>query len=193
MKRIEEISQTPLVFISYNHNDMDLARRIRYDLTSNNIRVLIDTSDMMAGEKIVDFIESSIKKCNVVVSVVSRKSLISGWVGFESINSLYAKKYLDKKFIVVFKDNEFFELSFKMTATIEIDNKISEIDNLINEHRKLKIDTLELDTERNRLFDLRNSLGKILDSLKSQLCLDFSDEINYNKNIDKLIFTILNR
>ena len=38
------------------------------------------------------------------------------------------------------------------------------------------IDTVDLNDEKTRLYDLRNNLGAILANLKGSLCLDLRDE-----------------
>jgi len=92
-------------FISYNHGDADMARRVKEFLAQNNVDVIIDEEDMPAGMSIMEFIQQSIRNCDSVVSIVSSKSLNSGWVGQESVASMYAVWLADKKFIPVKLDD----------------------------------------------------------------------------------------
>ena len=89
---------------------------------------LLDLDDLAAGRSILEFIQESIKKCDAVVSIVSGKSLQSGWVSQESVASMYAVWMADKKFIPVRLDDMVFDSKFQIMALKTISAKIQELD-----------------------------------------------------------------
>jgi hypothetical protein len=61
--------------------------------------VSLDVDTMEPGERIQDFIERSIRDSDVVVSIVSTRSLLSRWVAVETINTFHRRKWDGKLFI----------------------------------------------------------------------------------------------
>ena len=74
-------------FISYCHDDAAAVSQLRDVLRGNGIEVIVDSEAMSPGERISDFIDRSIRDCDVVVSVVSDRSLLSAWVASETVLS----------------------------------------------------------------------------------------------------------
>ncbi|HSS22042.1 MAG TPA: TIR domain-containing protein [Pyrinomonadaceae bacterium] len=183
-------SNSPSVFISYNHSDSDVADRLKTALEKNGIVVRIDTAVMEAGANIQEFIESSIRDTGVTVSLVSNHSLLSAWVALESIDTFYQEKFTGKKkFIACYIDDDFFRTDFRLNATKQIDAKIDEIDKLIPEYSAAKIDTNDLNSQKTRLYKLRNNLGDILLRLKESLCLDIRED-KFGEGVAKVVRAI---
>jgi hypothetical protein len=162
------------VFLSYDHSDTLDAERIRKLLEANGIRVLIDTADMAPGERIEDFIDRSIREADVVVSLVSRRSLFSAWVAVETMRTLQ-RSADPKRFIACYTDDSFFADDFRLDGTRRIDDRLRQIESLLPDYASQKLDSLDLNQEKTRLYDLRNNLGLILATLKGSLCLDVRD------------------
>lgn len=177
------------VFISYNHKDKETAYKINNALKLAGLNVIIDSEMTSAGENITNFIEQSILKSDITLSIISNNSLLSSWVGIETINTFYHEKFSDKKFIACYTDDDFFNNKFRITATRKIDEKIKELDNLILECMELKLDTTDLNNEKSRLFQLRNNLGEILQRLRNSLCIDIKENV-FENNIKQIISTI---
>jgi hypothetical protein len=128
---------------------------------------------MGPGEQIRDFILKSVGSTAATVCIVSRRSLLSGWVALESLLALtVADLWGKRRFIACYVDDDFLDLAFSVKATDIIDRKIGEIDKLIAKHRAKRIDTTELNDEKSRLFRLRSGLGDVLARLRGGLCLD---------------------
>ncbi|MBK8192636.1 MAG: toll/interleukin-1 receptor domain-containing protein [Lewinellaceae bacterium] len=163
-----------------------MARKVNDFLKNNNIDVLLDEEDMQAGTSIMQFIQDCIKKADAVVSIVSSKSLQSGWVGQESAASLYAVWLADKKFIPVSLDTVAFDSKFQITALKGIQAKIAEMDNDISEIRQLGSDARDLEDDRKRLFDLQKEFSSIIQRLKSVLMLDISGD-NFDRSMAKVL------
>lgn len=175
-------------FISYNQDDSETAFQVRDFLEKHNIEVLLDQDDMPAGMSIMQFIQESIKNADAVVSIVSSKSLQSGWVGQESIASMYAVWLAEKKFIPVRLDNVVFDIDFQIAAQESILQKIQDLETKINKLRQLGGDSRAFDDDRNRLFELKNNLGQIIQRLKNVLMVDIS-----GKNFDASMAKVLDR
>ncbi len=185
----EKISSKVKVFISYNHKDKMIGDKLSEILNLSDIEVIIDSAMMKPGENISDFIEQSILNSDITLSIISNNSLLSSWVGFETINTFYHEKFSDKKFIACYIDEDFFDNKFRINATRKIDDKIKEIDGLLFEYMELKLDPTDLNNEKSRLFQLRNNLGDILQRLRNSLCIDIRENVIEN-NIKRIISTI---
>jgi hypothetical protein len=165
------------VFISYSSRDRSVADRVVRFLAGREIKVQVDNQAMAPGEDIGLFIRRSIRDTDVTLSIVSEHSLRSDWVAMESVYTFYSEAQGErKKFIACYLDERFLNVDFRLVATIEIDKRIAEIDALIPEYIASKIDTVDLNERKSRLFTLRNHLGDILGRLRGSLCLDIRDE-----------------
>jgi len=173
-------------FVSYNHGDAEIARQVRAFLENNGVDVIIDEDDMPAGMSIMQFIQDSIKSCDAVLSIVSSKSLESGWVGQESVASMYAVWLADKKFIPVKLDNVAFDIDFQIMAQENILKKIEDLETKIGKLRQLGGDSRAFDDDRNRLFELKNNLGQIIQRLKSVLMVDINGT-NFDPSMRKVL------
>ncbi|MCZ6703311.1 MAG: TIR domain-containing protein [Ignavibacteria bacterium] len=188
VKPTKDSSRT--VFISYNHKDQESVFKLKDALKSNGIIVIIDADSMRAGDAIKEFIEESIAISNITLSVISNASLLSGWVGMETINTFFAVKIKkDRKFIACFLDDDFFNKEFTLKAVDKIDQDISKIEHLMLEYSEKKLDTGDLNTEKTRLYDLRNNLDKIIGKLRDSLCIDIRGE-QFEQNLPKILEAI---
>lgn len=177
----------PTVFISYNHDDSEVAGKLKQALEDKGVVVRFDQTAMQAGANIQEFIENSIRDTDVTLSVVSNRSLLSAWVALESINTFFLEKFESgKKFIACYLDTDFFRNDFRLSATRQIDEKIKEIDELIPEYIAGKIDTNDLNSQKSRLYKLRNNLGDILLRLRDSLCLDLRGE-KFEESVKKIV------
>jgi hypothetical protein len=189
-RNTEAGTAAPTVFISYNHSDIDVANKLKQALEKKGIIVRIDHAILEPGANIQNFIESSIRDTDVTLSIVSNRSLLSAWVALESINTFYHQKFeKDKKFIACYIDDDFFQTGFRLKATRQIDAKIAEIDKLLPEYVAEKIDPIDLNNQKSRLYKLRNDLGDILLRLKESLCLDIRGE-KLDTSVTKIVETI---
>jgi hypothetical protein len=178
------------VFISYNHDDMEVALKSKVFLEKKGFDVIMDEEDLPPGKLIMDFIKESIRAADAVLSIVSAKSLKSGWVGQESVASMYAVWLADKKFIPVRLDNVAFDIDFMLEAQENIQNKLAELDTKIDKLRKLGGDPRAYDDDRNRLMELKNNLGIIIQRFKSVNMLEITD-LKFEANMEKVAQEIL--
>jgi hypothetical protein len=165
------------VFVSYSSHDREVAERVRRFLADRGIRVEIDSQAIAPGENIESFIRRSVRDADITLSVVSEHSLRSDWVAMESVYAFYFEAQVErKKYIACYLDDRFLDLDFRLMATCDIDKSIAEIDVLIPEYNARKIDTVDLNQRKSRLYTLRNHLGDILGRLRGTLCLDIRDD-----------------
>lgn len=185
-------STSKKVFISYNHKDNEVARSVRTFLENKGFDAILDEDDLAAGRSILDFIQASIKQCDAVVSIVSEKSLQSGWVGLESVASMYAVWMADKKFIPVRLDNVVFDIDFQIAATEGLNMKIDELRNKINKLEALDSNVTAPGAREDlaRMIELKNNLGKIMQRFNSVLTLDISGN-NFEPSMKKVIDALL--
>jgi len=180
----------PGVFISYNHSDKVIADKIKVLLEKQNIPVTIDSENMLAGENIQSFIENSILKNRTTLSIVSNKSLLSGWVGMETYNTFFLKKFSkSKQLISCYIDDDFFQMDFTANAIQSFDKQLLEVNSQIAKHNELGIDTRDLNEFKTRLLALRNQLDEIISQLRNSLCIDIRDE-KLTENFHKIVQTI---
>lgn len=189
--RAAEVSRrTARVFISYNHEDAAVAAKIRDLLVKNELDVILDVDSMAAGQPIQQFIEASIRDADVVVSIVSNGSLLSSWVAMETIHSFQRQKWGDGKlFVGCYLSDDYFRPEFRLECTRNIDQRLQTIERLIPEYQEKRIDPVDLNEEKTRLYELRNNLGTILATLKGSLCLDLRDA-HFEESVGSLVATI---
>ena len=180
---------TKKVFISYNHEDSIVARQACTYLENAGLDVILDQDDMSAGRSIMEFIQDSIKKADVVVSIVSSKSLQSGWVGQESVASMYAVWLADKKFIPVKLDNVAFDIDFQIAATESLTQKIKDLKAKIGRLEELEGDARGPREDLARMTELKSNLGKIIQRFTSVLMLDISGQL-FEPNMKKVLTSI---
>lgn len=178
------------VFVSYNHDDAAVASKLCRVLKDEGIPVLIDSESMAPGERIQEFIARSIAQSDVVVSLVSSRSLLSAWVAMETISSLQRNQWVEgKRFVACYLDEDFLAPEFRLNCTRQIDERLRRIEELLPDYATRRIDTVDLNEEKSRLYELRNGLGQILATLKGSLCLDLR-EPGFNESTKRLVASI---
>lgn len=177
------------VFISYNHGDMKVAVQARDFLQSEGLDVIFDQDDLEAGRSIMEFIQSGIKKADAVLSIVSSKSLQSGWVGQESVASIYAVWLADKKFIPVRLDDVAFDIDFHIAATEALNKQIDDLKGKIRKLEELGVDSPASRDDLSRMVELKNNMGKIIQRLTSVSLLDIG-EANFEANMRRVLAAI---
>jgi hypothetical protein len=183
-------AQEHIAFISYNHADEKKVTLLKVKLEEAGITVILDSASMQAGTAIDDFITASIKKANAIVSVVSKNSLTSGWVGVETINAMFIKKYFpEKKFIPCNIDSEFMKDKFTDTARAKLRKRIKAIEKMAAARAAGGKRFVDFDDEWRRLENLDKALPEIVQYLKNDLCIAIggrSLSANLNKILDAI-------
>ena len=186
----DAVSSVTKVFISYNHNDMDVANKLKDKLKAENINVVIDSERMQAGEDIKEFIEKCIRETSATISLISKNSLLSAWVAMESINTYkHEQTNGGKKFIACYINDDFFKRNFTDDALDFIEGEIKEIQSLITARMEKNRSIRDLQNELSRLSELRNNMDEIIRHLRESLCIDIR-EGSMENNFQKILQAI---
>jgi TIR domain/Effector-associated domain 11 len=177
------------VFISYSRKDLLIAKKIKSFLESNNVTVDIDFEALRAGENIKSFIERSIRNNSVVISLVSKDSLLSSWVALEAVISFNAEKISEKKFIAAFIDGSFFKRTFVDDSLNNIEKEINDIQRAIKQRLDKQRNITDLQDELERYKDLYHNLPKIIQRLTESLSVNITDS-NFNEGMSKVLEAI---
>ena len=182
-------SKQARVFISYNHKDKETANRISDFLKANNVSVTIDSESMKASEDIKSFINKSIRDTEITLALVSTSSLMSAWVGMESVNTLVGEQIAYKQFIPVAIETSFFERTFVDDALDKIDADLAEISGIIQKRIAKGRRFEDLQTELSRYKDLSSKLPTIVANLKDRLTIDISGD-QFDSGMQRVLDTI---
>ncbi len=85
----------------------------------------------------------------------------------------------------------FFDNNFVLSAVEALDKKLADIEDLVKKCFEKKIDSRNLDDEKNRLYYLRTNLSGIVQRLKQILCIDMCPA-NIETNFPALLAAIKN-
>lgn len=155
------------IFLSYNHQDKTMALRIKEELEKYHIQVRMDDSDVKAGQSIEDFIAKQTRQNQAVMILLSKSSLKSSWVIYESMIAMFDELLYKKLIIPVTLDAAFEDNSFSMEIVNHLDAQI-----MVNKDMVLQFESKHLNPEHiqqqiNRLNDARNQVPKVLRKLQS--------------------------
>ncbi len=174
------------VFISYNHQDKEVAHLMKDKLEEAGFDVMIDAEAMVAGEDIKSFIEKCVRESDFTLSLVSRNSLLSAWVAMESMLSFFDEKLRKARFIPCAIDSSFFGRDFVDNALDHIEQELEELGSLISKRVAKGRGIEDLQNERSRYSQLQNNLPEIVRRLRESLTLDLSGE-NLEVNFPKIL------
>jgi len=174
------------IFISYNHKDSEKAINIKKLLEKSGFSVIIDSENLYPGFDIESFIKDSILNTNVTLSIVSKNSLLSSWVGMESVESFNKESKDNQKFIPIIMEKSFFERKFTGEALESIDEEITEIIEILKTRLEKKTGFADLYGEFKRYLLLRNNIDEIVRRLRESLSIDISEK-NYDLGMQKVI------
>jgi len=178
-----EIQTEKKVFISYSHADMSKGHELYQALIANDIAVIKDDEAMFAGDYITAFVLDSVKKAAITLMIVSEKSLLSGWVATETVNTFFLENFTSNKFFIgCYLDRSFLDPGFVTKALKQIDNTLNATNKEIDERNKLKSDSRDLNAQKTRLITLRANLDNIIYRLQNSFCVDISDG-NLDQNL----------
>lgn len=177
------------VFISYNHNDSDFANRIVAFLQGKEIAVSIDSEELAPGQPIEEFIVEQVRNNCHVISLVSKNSLRSGWVGLESNLTLFAKLLKETRFIPITIDNALFDDNFFFEVAEELNAKIADLDAKIERAKKSGLGYGQFENSRERTVEHRHNLSKIIEHFQGVYVPDISGN-NFDASMKKVAATV---
>ncbi len=160
------------VFISYNHDDFFAMQSIKSFLETNGVKVVIDTEEVKPGEKFEDFITRALRDNAFILTIVSKNSLLSGWVSKELTASMLLNHLSERQWVPVRIDNEMFEPEFFFSSIAKIDARIATLRDAVQKSLDAKLDLRNFTDELSRQEDLKNNFSKILRDLKERLVVN---------------------
>jgi len=185
-----DIPAIPKVFISYNHKDQEVAHKIKDRLELAGIEVTIDSVALTTGGNITEFIKRCIQESGITLSLVSKNSLMSGWVAMETIWSTYSETLRGRSFFPCNIDNEFFDDDFADKVFDAIDERLEKIEQTLKIRLEKKRGFGDQIDERDRLYKLKVELPSIISRLKNSLCVSLI-EGHFDSGMEKVIKDIL--
>lgn len=174
------------VFISYNWDDQETALAVKEALEAAQCVVTIDTENVQAGESIQSFIENSIKNNHFIVSIVSKNSLASGWVGRESTMALFAQILTDARFIPVALDHAFNDDEFYLETLESINQNIIKYQELAAKATQLGAGGRTMQDKLNRFTDLRANFDNIIQQIRSVNTVSIAGDA-FSKGMSRVI------
>jgi hypothetical protein len=171
-----DASANKKVFISYNHKDKEIADRVKEYLEKGGLEVTIDREKMEPGQSISDFIKNNIRSNGYILSLVSQNSLRSGWVGMESTASLFAEWIADKHFLPLDLDGSWYREGFYVETLTYINESVKNKEKEARTAKKLGGRTTHIESQIERLLDLKANLSSIIERLQSVLTVPISNE-----------------
>jgi hypothetical protein len=163
------------VFLSYNHGDSAVADRIQALLEAQGFDVKRDKDDMAIGEDIQVFIDRMLRAKGFVLSVISKNSLSSGWVGIESNLAKYAEFFGVSRFIPVMIDRSLFEDNLVFEILDKLDPQIQAAETYIARCKKAGIEYEQFEAKRKRLVTHRSQISGLIHRLQSARVEDVSE------------------
>ncbi|MBC7776162.1 MAG: toll/interleukin-1 receptor domain-containing protein, partial [Phycisphaerae bacterium] len=134
--------------------------------------VIVDTEEIKPGEKFEDFITRVLRDNAFILTIVSKNSLLSGWVSKELTASLLLNHLSQRQWVPVRIDNEMFETEFYFSAIAKIEARITSLREAIQKSLDAKLDIRNFTEELSRQEDLKYNFSRILAELKSRLVID---------------------
>ncbi|MCU0470764.1 MAG: TIR domain-containing protein [Arcicella sp.] len=186
-KEKEELKVRKRVFISYSHQDMEVAKKLRDKFEAENISVMMDEISMPAGEKVRNFMKK-VNEVDKVVVIVSENSLKSPFVCKE----IYLSFKNHKSLIPCHLDMQFLDKNHVPNTRVLITDTLTEINRLISE-RKAK-DLLDPVSDLMQEEELWREFGVYLPEQIAQLQGSKSIAIggdNYDNGLQQLMQNIL--
>jgi hypothetical protein len=190
-KKAELILQYPRksIFISYNRKDKDFAFKLHDKLKVANYDVRIDEFALEINDYLSGRLRELVRNSDYVISIVSRNSLLSEWVGLETIEVLFKNRFKDSKvkFISAVIDDKVFTNEIGLELILEIEEKNNKLLDLIMQVGKRLLKTELYDLNRSRLIDLAQNLDSILNRIREYLSVNFCEEANFDIKVQQLI------
>lgn len=174
------------IFISYNHQDQEIALKIRDVLAENGFEVMIDRDKMRTGQDIEQFIIHCIQQSGVTLSLVSTNSLMSAWVAMETVMSTAEEKMSRRFFVPCYIDHKFLDRNFTGLVLEKIDGELNEISTLMRSALEKEWGIEDLQSERTRYIKMKAHLPEIIGKLRGSLCIDLTPE-NFDLGMQKII------
>lgn len=179
------------IFLSYSHSDIELALSLKDILTDAGLIVNMDIEAITIGEKIDEYIEKSIIRSEMVLSLVTENSIKSPWFMKEFLDTINVERVINKRklFPVVIK-NIVSDLFLKDKMRDGIDYDLNQINHVIKE------ETLDMNhigsycRKRERLINIKFNVDNILFRIQEHSNFTIENRKLLSNEIDNLVKSI---
>jgi hypothetical protein len=177
------------IFISYSRKNREVAIKIYDGLKAVGYNIIMDEFSLELNDYLEGRLRKLVQDSDYVISIVSKDSLISEWVGLETIETLLQERYHNsaRKFISVVIDNKIFGNAFFLEIISEIDKKYDSLLDKTVQAGRLRVSSEIFDISRDRLIDLRNNMKEIFKRIKEYLSIDLNDPERLDDALKALI------
>ncbi len=180
-----------VVFISYSRKNRDVMMRLKSEFEREDIDVIMDETHLKMSENISTQLKQFVRDADFTVSVVSKTSIESSWVGLEAAENLMLEEALQSpKILFVVIETAVMDADFQFNTHDKIQLEIDKNEKNRNRAKERNMDTSRFDNQIVRLEKQQDYLGKMMNKLQEDLWLDFSSEQGIQENLPKLIQTI---
>lgn len=183
-----EILSSKKVFISYSTKDRKPMLELKNELEALNIKVTVDENHIFPSEEIKKRTDEMVRKNDFTLSLVSPNSLVSPWVGQESIAAFKTEWYksdLGGRFIPIVLSEKVRDSQLRIEVRKELEKKREIINKEIRARGKSK--KKDLNEKIDQIDDLLNELGEIFHRIDNTLYIDFTTPNNITGSFNDLI------
>lgn len=180
----------PQVFLSYSHHDRIISTAIVGELEECGLAVVQDVTAIKTGQSIRRFMREAVTMSSVVICIVSRNSLLSGWVAIEFDEADREGLIRGGRFIPCVVDGALDDPELTTTLLDAIDERIRVI-------RKEMESRIELQRSANDMHDRysaallhRQLVPQMINFCRDTLCADLRPE-TFEAQIPRLLSAVL--
>src|SRR6266511_4514083 len=108
LDKVQELQESPQVFISYSFKDKEFALHLATDLRKQGVKVWLADEQVKVGDRIIDTIREGISSSQWAIVLLSENSLKSDYTSKELLFALDEEHKRDRPFILpaVISDTE---------------------------------------------------------------------------------------
>ncbi len=178
------------VFISYSTKDQAAKDSLCALLDEAGIPYFLDSKDLEPGGDIQESLKQSLRDSRYTLMLVSENSLLSAWVGMETMFRLMEEYTTDKsRLICVVVDKSVLDLDFPLKMQLHFNEKREELEAKRQQMKSLGGNTKVYDVEIQRLEQI--NVGDIMIKVRNHLGLVLEDSkgVEMGKLVKKILGT----
>ena len=182
-------SANPTVFISYNHKDKEIVAKITNYLRENHLDFFLDSISLMGGEVLEESLAQQILARDYFVVLLSKNSLRSNWVSFESNLSNMKAIAAKGKVVPVRMDDCLDDFEFQGTVLEEKQAELDALERHMKKSRKYVLGHQHLSDQRQIIIDFMNNFDKMLARYRGMANINISGDL-FGEGMKRLIAVV---
>lgn len=100
LNRVQELQESPQVFLSYSHKDVEFAKHLVSDLQNQGVRMWLADEQIKVGDNILDTIYKGISSSQWAIVLLSENILNSDYISKELLFALEEERKRDRPFLL---------------------------------------------------------------------------------------------